>query len=110
MSPRGRIVLWSGEGRRRKGVAELLGVSLSTADRWKTRNAEQGPGGAGGERTGGARGQVPARYGPRDRADAFESRRHLTHVLRGRPPGPAWTNRPCERSSTTTPAPSAGAG
>ncbi|MET7931995.1 helix-turn-helix domain-containing protein, partial [Streptomyces sp. NPDC005349] len=30
---RGRIVLWSGEGRRRKDIAELLGVSLPTVDR-----------------------------------------------------------------------------
>ncbi|MFI6587736.1 helix-turn-helix domain-containing protein [Embleya sp. NPDC050493] len=35
MATRGRIALWSGEGRRRKDIAELLGVSLPTVDRWK---------------------------------------------------------------------------
>ena len=37
MATRARIVLWSGEGRRRKDIADLLGVSLPTVDRWKTR-------------------------------------------------------------------------
>ncbi|MFD0514539.1 hypothetical protein [Streptomyces aureus] len=30
IATRGRIVLWSSEGRRRKDIAELLGVSLPT--------------------------------------------------------------------------------
>ncbi|MET8398338.1 IS630 family transposase [Streptomyces sp900116325] len=58
---RGRIVLWSGEGRRRKDIAELLGVSLPTVDRWKTRYAGQGLAGLEGDRPGGAREQVLAR-------------------------------------------------
>ncbi|WP_326623909.1 MULTISPECIES: IS630 family transposase [unclassified Streptomyces] len=58
---RARIVLWSGEGRRRKDIAELLGVSLPTVDRWKTRYAEHGLAGLEGDRPGGAREQVPAR-------------------------------------------------
>ncbi|MFD7781486.1 helix-turn-helix domain-containing protein [Streptomyces sp. NPDC059753] len=33
IATRGRIVLWLGEGRRRKDIAELLGVSLPTVDR-----------------------------------------------------------------------------
>ncbi|WP_425578493.1 helix-turn-helix domain-containing protein [Streptomyces chiangmaiensis] len=37
---RGRIVLRSAERRRRKDIAELLGASLPTADRWKLRYAE----------------------------------------------------------------------
>ncbi|MGW3650948.1 helix-turn-helix domain-containing protein [Streptomyces sp. NPDC000878] len=48
IATRGRIVLWSGEGHRRKDIAELLGVSLPMVDRWKTRYVEQGlapPGG-----------------------------------------------------------------
>ncbi|WP_219818926.1 helix-turn-helix domain-containing protein [Streptomyces sp. SM11] len=61
IATRGRIVLWSGEGRRRKDIAELLGVSLPTVDRWKTRYAEQGLAGLEGERPGGAREQVPVR-------------------------------------------------
>jgi transposase len=61
MAARARIVLWSGEGRRRKDIAELLGVSLPTVDRWKERYAERGLAGLEGERPGGAREQVPAR-------------------------------------------------
>ncbi|EST37902.1 hypothetical protein N566_10495 [Streptomycetaceae bacterium MP113-05] len=61
MATRGRIVLWSGEGRRRKDIAELLGVSLPTVDRWKRRYAELGLAGLEGDRPGGAREQVPAR-------------------------------------------------
>ncbi|MFF4503167.1 helix-turn-helix domain-containing protein [Streptomyces sp. NPDC001401] len=49
------------EGRRRKDIAELLGVSLPTVDRWKTRYAQRGPAGLEGNRPGGARKQVPAR-------------------------------------------------
>jgi transposase len=37
---RARIVLWVGEGRRRKDVADLAGVSARTVDRTKTRYAE----------------------------------------------------------------------
>ncbi|WP_411147080.1 helix-turn-helix domain-containing protein, partial [Streptomyces sp. x-80] len=58
---RGRIVLWSVEGRRREDIAELLGVSLATVDRWKRRYAEHGLAGLEGEGPGGGREQVPAR-------------------------------------------------
>ncbi len=58
---RGRIVLWSVEGRRRKDIAELLGVSLPTVDRWKRRYAEHGLAGLEGQGPGGGREQVPAR-------------------------------------------------
>jgi transposase len=61
LATRARIVLWSGEGRRRKDIAELLGVSLPTVDRWKTRYARRGLAGLEGDRLGGARDQVPAR-------------------------------------------------
>ncbi|WSB25602.1 IS630 family transposase [Streptomyces sp. NBC_01788] len=61
IATRGRIVLWSAEGRRRKDIAELLGVSLPTVDRWKRRYAEHGVAGLEGDRPGGAREQVPAR-------------------------------------------------
>ncbi|MDG4534938.1 IS630 family transposase [Streptomyces sp. AV19] len=61
MATRARIVLWSGEGRRRKDIAGLLGVSLPTVDRWKARYAQRGLAGLEGDRPGGAREQVPAR-------------------------------------------------
>ncbi|MFF0088314.1 IS630 family transposase [Streptomyces canus] len=61
LAARARIVLWSGEGRRRKDIAKLLGVSLPTVDRWKTRYAQRGVAGLEGDRPGGARDQVPAR-------------------------------------------------
>ncbi|MFE7464569.1 IS630 family transposase [Streptomyces sp. NPDC057499] len=61
MAMRARIVLWSGEGRRRKDIAELLGVSLPMVDRWKTRYAERGLAGLEGEQPGGPREQVLAR-------------------------------------------------
>ncbi|MGW0551533.1 helix-turn-helix domain-containing protein [Streptomyces altiplanensis] len=57
----GRIALWVSEGRRRKDIAELLGVTLPTVDRWKRRYAEQGLAGLEGDRPGRAREQVPAR-------------------------------------------------
>ncbi|MFE7393316.1 helix-turn-helix domain-containing protein [Streptomyces sp. NPDC057582] len=58
---RGRIVLWSSEGHQRKDIAELLGVSLPTVDRWKRRYANHGLAGLEGDLPGGAREQVPAR-------------------------------------------------
>ncbi|MFE5591592.1 helix-turn-helix domain-containing protein, partial [Streptomyces sp. NPDC056549] len=61
MVTRARIVLWSGEGRRRKDIAELLGVSPPTVGRWKTRYADRGLAGLEGDRPGGPREQVPAR-------------------------------------------------
>ncbi|MFF4533428.1 IS630 family transposase [Streptomyces sp. NPDC001407] len=61
VASRARIVLWTDEGRRRKDIAELLGVSLPTVDRWKTRYAQRGLAGLEGDRPGGAREQVPTR-------------------------------------------------
>ncbi|WP_246040729.1 helix-turn-helix domain-containing protein [Streptomyces cadmiisoli] len=56
---RARIVLWSGEGRRRKDIAELAGVAPLTVDRCKTRYAERGLAGLEEKRRGGPRTQVP---------------------------------------------------
>jgi transposase len=42
VATRARIVLWMAEGRRRKDVAELAGVSLPTVDRWVARYAADG--------------------------------------------------------------------
>lgn len=61
IATRARIVLWSSEGRRRKDVAELLGVSLPTVDRWKSRYRELGLAGLEGDRPGGGREQVSVR-------------------------------------------------
>ncbi|MDG4536935.1 IS630 family transposase [Streptomyces sp. AV19] len=59
MALRVRIVLWSGEGRRRKDIAELLGISARTVDRWKTRFAEQGLAGLEDRSRDSGRVQVP---------------------------------------------------
>ncbi|WP_129306238.1 helix-turn-helix domain-containing protein [Streptomyces sp. L2] len=56
---RARIVLWSGEGRRRKDIAELAGVAPLTVDRCKARYAERGLAGLEEKRRGGPRTQVP---------------------------------------------------
>ncbi|MEU8976974.1 helix-turn-helix domain-containing protein, partial [Streptomyces monashensis] len=56
---RARIVLWSGEGRRRKDIAELAGVAPLTLDRCKARYAERGLAGLEEKRRGGPRTQVP---------------------------------------------------
>jgi Helix-turn-helix domain len=50
---RARIVLWMAEGRRRKDVAELAGVSLPTVDRWVDRYAEEGLAGLAERKRGG---------------------------------------------------------
>lgn len=60
MAVRAWIVLWSGDGRRRKDIAELLGVSLPTVDRWKARFAQRGLPGLENDRPGAPREQVPA--------------------------------------------------
>jgi hypothetical protein len=52
---RARIVLWSGEGRRRKDIAELAGVAPLTVDRCKARYAERGLAGLVEKRRGGPR-------------------------------------------------------
>jgi transposase len=65
MATRARIVLWMAEGRRRKDVAELAGVSLPTVDRWVDRYAEHGLAGLEERRRGAGREQVPARVAAR---------------------------------------------
>ncbi|MFG3338083.1 transposase [Streptomyces tendae] len=56
---RARIVLWAGEGRRRKDVAELAGVSARTVDRTRTRYTEHGLAGLVEKKRGGGKDQVP---------------------------------------------------
>ena len=55
-----RIVLWTAEGRRRKDVAGLAGVSLPTVDRWVDRYAQRGLAGLQDDPRGAGREQVPA--------------------------------------------------
>lgn len=61
VATRARIVLWIAEGRRRKDVGELAGVSLPTVDRWVERYATAGLAGLEEHKRGGPREQVPAR-------------------------------------------------
>jgi transposase len=61
VATRARIVLWMAEGRRRKDVAGLAGVSLPTVDRWVDRYAVAGLAGLDERKRGGPREQVPAR-------------------------------------------------
>ncbi|WP_344033356.1 IS630 family transposase, partial [Streptomyces luteireticuli] len=61
MALRARIVLWSGEGRRRKDIAELLGISARTVDRCKVRYVERGLAGLEDRPRGRGREQVPPR-------------------------------------------------
>jgi transposase len=65
IATRARIVLWMAEGRRRRDVAELAGVSLPTVDRWVERYETDGLGGLEGDKRGAPREQVPARVAAR---------------------------------------------
>ncbi|MER6548651.1 helix-turn-helix domain-containing protein [Streptomyces sp. NPDC001250] len=58
---RARIVLWTGEGQRRKHIAELVGVSLPTVDRWRRQYVECGVAGLTGRKPGCGGDQVPPR-------------------------------------------------
>jgi transposase len=61
VATRARIVLWMAEGRRRKDVAELAGVSLPTVDRWVDRYAAGGLAGLADASHAAPREQVPGR-------------------------------------------------
>jgi transposase len=60
VATRARIVLWTGEGRMRKDVGALAGVSLPTVDRWVDRYQLFGLAGLEEHKRGGGREQVPA--------------------------------------------------
>jgi transposase len=60
VATRARIVVWMAEGKRRKDVAELAGVSLPTVDRWVDRYTERGLAGLQDDPRGAGREQVPA--------------------------------------------------
>jgi transposase len=61
VATRARIVLWTGEGRMRREIGELAGVSLPTVDRWIDRYTQQGLAGLEEHKRGAPREQVPAR-------------------------------------------------
>lgn len=42
VASRARVVLWHAEGRARKDIGPLAGVSLPTVDRWVNRYAAHG--------------------------------------------------------------------
>lgn len=58
---RARIVLWYAEGRQKKDIAVLAGVSRPTVDLWLARYAAEGAAGLLARQPGGPREQVPAR-------------------------------------------------
>jgi transposase len=60
LATRARIVLWTGEGRMRKDIGALAGVSLPTVDRWVDRYVRFGLAGLEEHKRGGGREQVPA--------------------------------------------------
>jgi transposase len=61
LATRARIVLWTAEGRMRKDVGELTGLSLPTVDRWLDRYEQFGLAGLEEHKRGRGREQVPAR-------------------------------------------------
>src|SRR5262249_52413927 len=61
MATRARIVLWTAEGRMRKDIGALAGVSLPTVDRWVDRYAVYGLAGLEERKRGAGREQVPVR-------------------------------------------------
>jgi transposase len=60
VATRARIVLWTAEGRRRKDIGELAGVSLPTVDRWLDRYSRLGVAGLDEHKRGARREQMPA--------------------------------------------------
>jgi transposase len=61
VATRARMVLWTAEGRMRKDIGELAGVSLPTVDRWVDRYTAHGLAGLEEHKRGAPRQQVPAR-------------------------------------------------
>ncbi|GAA3432253.1 helix-turn-helix domain-containing protein [Kutzneria kofuensis] len=61
VSTRARIVLWQNEGRQRKDIAALAGVSRPTVDLWLSRYATNGFAGLLDRPRGAGREQVTAR-------------------------------------------------
>jgi transposase len=59
IATRARIVLWHAEGRARKDIGPLAGVSLPTVDRWVRRYIDHGLAGLHEHKPGAGRVQVP---------------------------------------------------
>jgi hypothetical protein len=64
VATRARIVLWTAEGRMRKDIGALTGVSLPTVDRWVDRYEQFGLAGLEDRKRGGGREQIPAAIRP----------------------------------------------
>ena len=60
VATRARIVLWRAEGRQKKEIAALAGVSRPTVDLWLARHAAEGIAGLVDQPRGAGREQVPA--------------------------------------------------
>jgi transposase len=60
VATRARIVLWRAEGRRKKEIVALAGVSRPTVDLWLARHAAEGIAGLLDQQRGAGREQVPA--------------------------------------------------
>jgi len=95
VATRARIVLWMAEGRMRKDVGELAGVSLPTVDRWVQRYERFGLAGFEEHQRGGGREQVPARV-----------RARILALTRSTPPADTglshWSSREMARYITRT--------
>ena len=86
---RARIVLWHAEGRRKKDIAVLAGVSRPTVDLWLGRYAADGASGLLGQQPGAPREQVPA-----------DVRSRVLALTRTTPPVDTGPSRYCRSSST----------
>jgi transposase len=95
VATRARIVLWMAEGRMRKDVGELAGVSLPTVDRWVQRYERFGLAGFEEHKRGGGREQMPARV-----------RTRILALTRSTPPADTglshWSSREMARYITRT--------
>jgi transposase len=90
VATRARIVLWHGEGRRKKDIAGLAGVSRPTVDVWLSRYATGGVAGLLDRSHAAPREQVPARI-----------RERVLALTRSSPPGQTglthWSSREMAR-------------
>jgi len=95
VATRARIVLWTAEGKLRKDIGALAGVSLPTVDRWVQRYATGGLAGLQELQRGGPREQVPARV-----------RARILALTRSAPPSETgmshWSSREMARYVTRT--------
>jgi transposase len=90
VATRARIVLWHAEGRPKKGVVALAGVSWPTVNLWISRYEADGVGGLVDHKRGAPREQIPARI-----------RSHVLALTRTTPPAETglthWSSREMAR-------------